>query len=132
MKKASELFDNLKLTNQQKKIINIAGKIGREKLATRATKIDREAINPMNNYDDLRECGIHRMCVPERFGGLGHNFATYMMVSSELGRHCGATALSFNMHASTTLWIGDMVDKLDLEKEQKQEMENLRLSHIHI
>ena len=78
MKKASELFDNLKLTNQQKNIINIAGKIGREKLATRATKIDREAINPMNNYDDLRECGIHRMCVPERFGGLGHNFATYI------------------------------------------------------
>ena len=129
MKKASELFDNLKLTNQQKNIINIAGKIGREKLAPRAAKIDREAINPMNNYDDLRECGIHRMCVPERFGGLGHNFATYMMVSSELGRHCGATALSFNMHASTTLWIGDMVDKLDLEKEQKQEMENLRRNH---
>ena len=129
MRKASELFKNLKLTKQQKNIIDIAGKIGREKLAPRAEKIDREAINPMDNYDNLRKCGIHWMCVPERFGGLGHNYAAYMMVSSELGRHCGATALSFNMHASTTLWIGDMVDKLDLEKGKKQEMENLRRIH---
>jgi alkylation response protein AidB-like acyl-CoA dehydrogenase len=129
MNEAAELFSDLNLTDPQKKIINIAGKIGREKIADRAAKIDREASNPSENYDDLRECGIHRMCIPKRFGGLGHDFATYMMVSSELARHCGATALSFNMHASTTLWIGDRVDELDLSQEQKQEMESLRTTH---
>jgi alkylation response protein AidB-like acyl-CoA dehydrogenase len=129
MKEAAELFSDLKLSDSQKKIINTAGKIGREKLAPRAAQIDREACNPLENYDDLRECGIHSMCVPERFGGLGHDYATYMMVSSELGRHCGSTALSFNMHASTTLWIGDMLDGLDLSPEQKTVMESLRALH---
>jgi alkylation response protein AidB-like acyl-CoA dehydrogenase len=114
MKEAAELFRDLNLSDLQKGIINIAGKIGREKIAPRAAETDREARNPLENYDDLRKSGIHRMCVPVRFGGLGHDYATYMMVSSELGRHCGATALSFNMHASTTLWIGDMLDGLDL------------------
>ena len=129
MKEAADLFSDLKLSDSQKKIINTAGKVGRENIAPRAAQIDREACNPLENYDDLRESGIHRMCVPERFGGLGHDYATYMMVSSELGRHCGATALSFNMHASTTLWIGDMLDGLDLSPEQQAEMESLRTLH---
>ena len=129
MKEAADLFSDLKLSDSQKKIINTAGKVGRDKIAPRAAQIDREACNPLENYDDLRESGIHRMCVPERFGGLGHDYATYMMVSSELGRHCGATALSFNMHASTTLWIGDMLDGLDLSPEQQAEMESLRTLH---
>lgn len=131
MKESAELFRDLNLSDLQKRIINIAGKIGREKIAPRAAEIDREARNPLENYDDLRKSGIHRMCVPERFGGLGHDYATYMMVSSELGRHCGATALSFNMHASTTLWIGDMLDGLDLSQEQKEEMESLRAIHYN-
>jgi len=129
MKEAADLFSDLKLSDSQKKIINTAGKVGRENIAPRAAQIDREACNPLENYDDLRESGIHRMCVPQRFGGLGHDYATYMMVSSELGRHCGATALSFNMHASTTLWIGDMLDGLDLSPEQQAEMESLRTLH---
>ena len=129
MKEAAELFSDLNLSDLQKGIINIAGEIGREKIAPRAAEIDREARNPLENYDDLRKSGIQSMCVPERFGGLGHDYATYMMVSSELGRHCGATALSFNMHASTTLWIGDMLDGLDLSLEQKEEMESLRAVH---
>ena len=129
MKEAADLFSDLKLSDSQKKIINTAGKVGRDKIAPRAAQIDREACNPLENYDDLRESGIHRMCVPKRFGGLGHDYATYMMVSSELGRHCGATALSFNMHASTTLWIGDMLDGLDLSPEQQAEMESLRTLH---
>ena len=129
MKEAADLFSDLKLSDSQKKIINTAGKVGRENIAPRAAQIDREACNPLENYDDLRESGIHRMCVPKRFGGLGHDYATYMMVSSELGRHCGATALSFNMHASTTLWIGDMLDGLDLSPEQQAEMESLRTLH---
>lgn len=129
MKEAADLFSDLNLTDKQKNIINIAGKVGREKIAPRAAIIDREACNPLENYADLRECGIHVMCIPERFGGLGHDYATYMMVASELGRHCGATALSFNMHASTTLWIGEMLEGLALSDEQRQGLEASRALH---
>ncbi len=129
MQKPAELFADFKLTDQQQEIINIAGKVGREKIAPRAAKIDRDACNPLESYADLRECGIHIMCVPERFGGLGHDYTTYLMVASELGRHCGATALSFNMHASTTLWIGSLLDDLDLRDDQREELEKCRATH---
>ncbi|MBF0276742.1 MAG: acyl-CoA/acyl-ACP dehydrogenase [SAR324 cluster bacterium] len=129
MKEAAELFADCKLTDKQREIINIAGKVGREKIAPRAASIDRDARNPMENYADLQACGIHVMCVPERFGGLGHDYTTYLMVASELGRHCGSTALSFNMHASTTLWIGNLLDKLDLNDDQRRELEACRTIH---
>ena len=129
MKEAADLFSDLNLTDQQKTILNLAGKVGREKIAPRAATIDRAACNPLENYADLRDCGIHIMCIPERYGGLGHGYETYMMVASELGRHCGATALSFNMHACTTLWIGEMLDGLDLNTAQRQELEECRRIH---
>jgi alkylation response protein AidB-like acyl-CoA dehydrogenase len=41
---------------------------------------------PFANYDDLREAGLLRLCVPEAAGGLGADYATYMMVAAEIGR----------------------------------------------
>ncbi|OYU73096.1 MAG: acyl-CoA dehydrogenase, partial [Burkholderiales bacterium PBB5] len=66
--------------------------------AARAERYDREASFPFENYDDLREAGLLGICVPTAYGGLGADFATYVMVAAEIGRWCGATALSFNMH----------------------------------
>ena len=41
MKESAEFFRDLNLSDLQKGIINIAGKIGREKIALRAAEIDR-------------------------------------------------------------------------------------------
>ena len=52
--------------------------------------------------------------MPGRYRGMGADFATYCLVSAELGRHCGATALTFNMHVCSTLWTGALADDLDM------------------
>jgi alkylation response protein AidB-like acyl-CoA dehydrogenase len=54
------------------------------------------------------------LTIPERYGGLGADFETYCLVSAELGRWCGATALTFNMHCGTMLWTSQMIDDLPL------------------
>ena len=59
---------------RQAALIEIVGKLGREKFAARAAKYDREAGFPFENYDDLRDRGLLGLCVPEKFGGLGANF----------------------------------------------------------
>ena len=79
--------------------IEIAARLGRERFAARAARYDREASFPFENYDDLREAGLTALCVPRRYGGLVADFATYCLVSAELGRHCGASALTFNTGA---------------------------------
>jgi alkylation response protein AidB-like acyl-CoA dehydrogenase len=80
----------------------------------RAAQYDRDASFPYENFADLRAAGFYGLCVPERFGGLGADFVTYALVAEELGRHCGATALTFNMHTATCLLAGPIADELGL------------------
>ena len=109
--------------------IEIAARLGRERFAARAARYDREASFPFENYDDLREAGLTALCVPRRYGGLGADFATYCLVSAELGRHCGATALTFNMHVSSTLWTGALADDLEMTPAQRERHERHRAEH---
>jgi alkylation response protein AidB-like acyl-CoA dehydrogenase len=78
--------------------------------------------------------------VPVRHGGLGASYADYVRMSAEIGRYCGATALTFNMHNATMLWCGQVADELDLgahERERHDEIRSAMFSgvvehgHIH-
>ena len=117
------------LTPQQRELIETAARLGREKFAPRAARYDREASFPFENYDDLREAGLLGICVPRAHGGHGADFLTYVMVSAEIGRHCGATALTFNMHASSGLWTGMIADQLQMTPEQRADHEKNRALH---
>jgi alkylation response protein AidB-like acyl-CoA dehydrogenase len=102
------------LTPKQQQLLELASRLGRERFAPRAAEFDREAKFPFANYDDLRDAGLLALCVPEAHGGFGADYATYAMVSAELGRYCGATALTFNMHVCTSLWTGLLSQDLDM------------------
>ena len=118
------------LTDRQRQLVGLAEELGRDRFAQRAARYDREASFPTENYQDLRESGLLGVCVPERYGGLGSDYETYSLVSAEIGRHCGATALSFNMHACSSLWIGDLVDDLDLTEDERATHERRRAAHF--
>jgi alkylation response protein AidB-like acyl-CoA dehydrogenase len=107
------------LTDRQRELIERAGRLGRERFAERAARYDADASFPFENYADLREAGLLGLCVPESHGGLGADFETYCLVSAEIGRYCGATALTFNMHACSMLWSGSMTEHLDMADEQR-------------
>lgn len=118
------------LTPQQRELVALAAKLGRERFAPRAATYDREARFPHENYDDLRESGLLGICVPTAYGGLGADFTTYVMVAAEIGRHCGATALSFNMHVCSCMWAGFIADQLDMTPEQRADHERIRAIHF--
>ncbi|HSM23041.1 MAG TPA: acyl-CoA dehydrogenase family protein [Rubrivivax sp.] len=118
------------LTAQQRELIELAATLGREKFAPRAAAHDRDATFPFENYEDLRRAGLLGICVPRGHGGLGADFATYVMVAAEIGRHCGATALSYYMHVSSTMWTGFIADALDMTPEQRAEHEYMRAIHF--
>lgn len=92
----------------------------------RATVYDREARFPTENFADFREAGLLGLCIPTRYGGLGASYADYVRVSEEIGRYCGATGLTFNMHNATMLWCGQVSDLLDLTPEQRERHEAIR------
>ena len=95
-------------------------------MAERAVGYDRDARFPFENFADFRDTGLLAMCVPTRFGGAGATYADYVRVSEEIGRYCGATALTFNMHNATMLWCGEVADLLDLPDERSATHESTR------
>ena len=122
--------DTQALSPRQRELVELAAQLGREKFAPRAARYDREASFPFENYADLRESGLLGICVPREHGGLGADFATYVLVAAEIGRHCGATALTLNMHASSCMWAGFIADALEMTPAQRADHERLRSGHF--
>ncbi len=120
---------NFRLDEHQRELIAIAEELG-PKFAGRAARYDREASFPFENYADLRAAGLLGLCVPEKFGGRGADLRTYSIVSATLGKYCGATALTFNMHACSTLWPGILADDLDMTAGERAEHEKYRALHF--
>ena len=94
--------------------------------AERAPGYDRAPAFPFENFADLHAGGLLGLCVPERFGGLGADFATYMHVAATIGSYCPTTALTYNMHSQTVLWTGIVADDLAMSAEERAVLERRR------
>ncbi len=125
------IFDPVqwKLTEQQDQLCTLARTLGQSKFAARASTYDRAATFPTENYTDLHQSGLLGICIPKNQGGHGADLKTYMLAGAEIGRYCGATALTFNMHVSSCLWTGPLADDLDIEPSLKQALVSGRQVH---
>lgn len=125
------LFDPVafRLSPETAHLADLGRDLGQRIFAGRAGTYDREARFPVENYRDLHAAGLLGICVPTDLGGFGADYRTYSIVAAEIGRYCGATALSWNMHVCSTLWSGAIVDDLDLTEEERAEHGRRRALH---
>ena len=121
--------DAFRLTALQAETIDRANAFGRRVLAPRATRYDREASFPIENFRDMHREGWLAICIPREEGGLGADFVTYCLAAAELGRYCGATALSWNMHVCSTLWSGALADDLPMPPSERAAHNTRRRMH---
>ena len=121
---------DMALTPKQCSLLALVHELGQSRFAARAAQWDETATFPFENYRDLRDAGLLALCVPEPDGGLGADYATYMMIGAELGRFCGATALTYNMHICSTLWTGVLADGIPMTDEQRSEHAHRRQVHF--
>ena len=122
--------DAFRLTERQGQLIGRARRFGHEVLAPRAAEWDRSASFPLVNFRDMHSAGLLGICVPTADGGPGVDFQTYCLMAAELGRYCGATALSWNMHVCSTLWSGVLTDDLDMPEATRAEHKLRRAVHF--
>ena len=117
-------------TATQSQWLATAHELGRDRFAARAPEWDRTATFPFANYQDLRDTGLLRLCVPTAHGGQGADYASYMVVAAEIGRFCGATALTWNMHICSTMWTGVLSDGIPMDADQRAEHDRRRQLHF--
>ncbi len=106
-----------------------ARRFGAAVLSPRAAEHDRAATFPIGNFRDMEGEGLLSICVPKTEGGGGAGFRAYCMTAAELGRYCGATALSWNMHVCSTLWTGALADDIDMSAAERTEHNARRKLH---
>ncbi len=121
---------DMPFTAKQRELLTLAHELGRDKFAARAAQWDETASFPFANYEDLKDAGLLRLCVPESHGGVGADYATYMMVAAEIGRFCGATALTWNMHICSTMWTGVLAEGIAMTEQQRAEHAHRRELHF--
>lgn len=128
---AAPIFDPqaFRLAPDEAALIDKARRFGQAVLAPRAASHDREATFPIENFRDMHGEGLLAICVPRNEGGAGASFRTYCLAAAELGRYCGATALSWNMHVCSTLWTGALADDLDLSIDERTQHDARRSRH---
>jgi alkylation response protein AidB-like acyl-CoA dehydrogenase len=118
-----------RLTDDEAALIDKARRFGAHALAPRAVQHDRDATFPIENFRDMHGEGLLGICIPEEDGGLGASYRTYCLAAAELGRYCGSTALSWNMHVSSTLWTGALADDLEMTPAERAEHKRRRSLH---
>jgi len=121
--------DSFGLTEQQRELTALARDLGMHNFAQRAFDFDREAAFPTENYADLRDNGLLALCIPTEHGGRGADYKTYMLTAAEIGRYCGSTALTFNMHTCACLWSGDFSDAVDMPAKTRDRHKERRARH---
>jgi alkylation response protein AidB-like acyl-CoA dehydrogenase len=100
----ADYYDLARIRPEVLAVLNRINELGVEKFARRTKDIDTAATFPVENYKDLAAEGFLTLTVPKEFGGHGFSLGEYAMVGAEIGKYCGATALTFNMHNSSMMW----------------------------
>lgn len=117
------------LTDQQTELTTLARTMGQTTLHARAPHYDRNASFPTENFRDFASNGLLGIAIPREHGGHGVDFKTYMLTAAEIGRYCGATALTFNMHVCSCLWSGFLLDAFEYDDAQRAAHNAAREKH---
>ena len=99
------------LSDEQRDTRDLARRFADEVVAPGAAEWDREHRFPREVFDQLGELGLMGVCVPERHGGAGADYLSYVLAIEELSRadagvgvtvavHTGAGTLPILAHGS--------------------------------
>jgi len=93
------------LSDEQRRVVDRAATLSRERFAPRAARYDAESSFPYENYADLHAAGLNALTVPREYGGVEADAVTYVHALREIAKGCSATALTFNMHSTVITFL---------------------------
>jgi alkylation response protein AidB-like acyl-CoA dehydrogenase len=73
-------------TDEQKAIIEMVRRFADEQILPNAGRLDRADEFPTEIVAQMRELGLFGVTIPEQYGGMGLDLATYAMIVEELSR----------------------------------------------
>jgi alkylation response protein AidB-like acyl-CoA dehydrogenase len=91
---------DLKLTEEQEMIRDMARKFAELEVAPLAAELDEKGEPPLDNLKKMGELGFLGLIVPEEYGGPGADTVSYMLVLEEISKACASTAVPMAVNCS--------------------------------
>ncbi len=99
------LFDRidatLKLSDDERMLVDSVRKLARDGIAPRAAQYDRSGKFPHDNVKAINALGLNAMFIPEAYGGAQMSYAAYLECVREISTACASTGVIWatNFHA---------------------------------
>jgi len=95
---------DFELTDEQQLTRESVREFAETDLAPIAAELDRDHRFPSETIPKMAELGILGMNYPEKLGGAGSDFLSYMIAAEEIARVCASTSTVLLAHSSLATW----------------------------
>ena len=75
------------LSEEQRSLVDLANRMGREQFAPRAARWDRNHEYPHENVETLRRAGLLGMTIPRKFGGQERPLIDVVLVIEQIAKY---------------------------------------------
>lgn len=104
------------LSEEQQMMRDMVNKFASEEIAPHARENQEKGIFPKDIINQIAELGLMGIAYPEKYGGAGMDFISYMLAIEAVSRYCASTGVIISAHSSLGL---DPIYRFGTE-EQKQ------------
>ncbi|HLR64317.1 MAG TPA: acyl-CoA dehydrogenase [Pseudogracilibacillus sp.] len=92
------------LTDEQKMLRQMIRDFSVNEVEPTASERDEEERFDRNIFDQMAELGLTGIPWPEKYGGIGSDYLSYVIAVEELSRVCASTGVTLSAHVSLASW----------------------------
>ncbi|GAE28583.1 butyryl-CoA dehydrogenase [Halalkalibacter wakoensis JCM 9140] len=92
------------LTEEQKMIRKMVRDFAEKEVAPTAAERDEQERFDRSIFDQMAELGLTGIPWPEKYGGIGSDYLSYVVAVEELSRVCASTGVTLSAHTSLAGW----------------------------
>jgi acyl-CoA dehydrogenase len=96
---------DLRLSDEERMVLDSVRALATEEIAPRAEQYDRTRQFPWDNMRAINALGLNAMFVPEAYGGSPFSYSCYLACVREISKACASTGITWatNFHATKPL-----------------------------